>query len=51
MPDDPCEELRRAFWYFDKNLDRRLDRDELKIVLINRGEDEADISKYTCQKF
>ena len=45
MPDDPEKELMRAFKVFDKNGDGTLDKSELKIVLREFGENEADLSK------
>ena len=46
MPEDPEEELRRAFWFFDTNLDRTLDKEELKAVLKCYGEDDECLGKY-----
>ena len=45
MPENPEDELVRAFMYFDKNGDRTLDKEELKTVLKHFGEEEEDLSK------
>ena len=50
MPEDPENELKRAFAVFDKNGDGTLDMSELKIVLKEFGENEDDLSKYSYKK-
>ena len=47
MPEDPEQELKRAFRVFDKNGDGTLDMSELKLVLKEFGEKEDDLSKNT----